>query len=69
MRILTRTELAQYSAKDLEALYGWISDQLLNTRYESPEWQACMISLQNIRMELAARIVAPVVPRPCGPGF
>ena len=64
MRIITRAELAHRSPRELAALYAWVSDQVLNTRYESPEWQSGMITLENIRREQAARNLRP---RPLGP--
>jgi hypothetical protein len=66
MRIITRTELAQRSPRELAALYAWVSHDVLNMRYQSPEWQAGMISLENIRQEQASRKTAP---RPRSPGF
>ena len=59
MRVITRTELAHLSKRELAALYAWVFDQVLHTRYESPEWSNGMITLENIRNELAARKNAP----------
>jgi len=68
MRTITRTELAQRSLRELAALYAWIANEVLRVRYGSPEWQAGMRSLENIREEQAARQVI-AQPRPRGPGF
>ena len=64
MRVITRTELARLSKRELAALYAWVSEEMLRTRYESPEWVNGMITLENILGELAARNTAP---RPPGP--
>ena len=39
MRVITRTELAHLSKRELAALYAWVSEQVLHARYESPEWR------------------------------
>ena len=64
MRVITRAELAHRSPRELAALYAWVSDQLLNTRYESSEWLIGMITLENIRREQATRSQRPRPPCP-----
>ena len=59
MRVFTRTELTHRSARELAALYAWITDEMLRTRYLSPDWEAGMVSLENIRREQAARRLVP----------
>ena len=64
MRVITRTELAPLSKRELAALYAWVFEQVLYTRHESPEWQNGMITLENIRCELASRTRTPRPPEP-----
>jgi hypothetical protein len=66
MRIITRTELAHRSKYDLDAMFDLVLSEMGHAPHGSPEWQNCLISLDNIRHERAARNAAP---RPRGPGF
>ena len=43
MRVISRNELAHRSARELAALYAWVSDEVFRTRYLSPEWQAAAL--------------------------
>ena len=64
--IITRTELEHRSKWDLDALLALVLQQIAHAPQGSPEWQNAIVSLNNIRQELAARDAAL---RPRGPGF
>jgi hypothetical protein len=64
MRVISRTELAHRSPRELAALFALVSDEVLRTRYQSPEWHQGMTTLENIRREQAAQKTKP---RPPGP--
>jgi hypothetical protein len=66
MRLLTRRELAHTSKYDLEALLGLALLEISYAKQGSPEWHRAMVSLVNIREELAAH---KMIPRPRGPGL
>jgi hypothetical protein len=68
MRIITRDELAYRSKYDLDALLAAVLEEIAHAKPGSPEWEAAMRSLVNIREEQAARQVI-VRPKPRGPGF
>lgn len=64
--IITRTELGCRSKWDLDALLALVLQEISHAPQGSPEWQNAVVSLNNIRQELAARNAAS---RPRGPGF
>lgn len=66
MRLLTRKELAHLSKYDLEALLALALLEISNAKHGSPEWRTAMVSLVNIRQELATH---KMTPRHCGPGL
>jgi hypothetical protein len=64
MRLITRSELAHRGKYDLEDLLALALLEISYAKQGSPEWHRAMVSLANIRQELAAR---KTVPRPRGP--
>ena len=66
MQLLTHAELAHRSRFDLEDLLGVALLELSYAKQGSPEWNNAMVSLVNIRQELAAH---KMTPPPRGPGF
>ena len=64
MRVISRTELARRNARELAALYAWVSEEIFDAPYGSQERRNGMISLENIRREQARRNRAP---QPGGP--
>jgi hypothetical protein len=66
MQLLTHTELAHLGRFDLEDLLGVALLELSYAKQGSPEWNNAMVSLVNIRQELAKH---KMIPRPRGPGF
>jgi hypothetical protein len=63
MRVISRTELTHRTARELAAMYAWITDEMLRARYLSPEWEAGLLSLENIRREQASRRAKPRGPK------
>lgn len=66
MRLITRTELTHRSKYDLEALLALALLEIRYAKQGSPEWHRAMVSLVNIREELAGH---KMTPRPRGPGL
>jgi hypothetical protein len=66
MILLTRTELAHLSKYDLEDLLAVALLEISYAKQGSPEWHRAMVSLINIRQELASH---KITPRPRGPGL
>jgi len=64
MRLITRTELTHRSKYDLEDLLALALLEISYAKQGSPEWHRAMVSLVNIRQELAAH---KMTPRPRGP--
>ena len=66
MRNITRIELQYRTGSDLNDLLNRVLLALSYVKEGSPEWQAAMESLDNIRQEQAIRNATA---RPRGPGF
>ncbi|WP_263349993.1 hypothetical protein [Acidicapsa acidisoli] len=64
MRVITRSELTYRSKYDLDAIFDLVLTEMGYASHGSPEWQNCMVSLDNIRHERAAR---NNITRPRGP--
>lgn len=68
MNVITRTELATLTNAELSGLFARISREVSEAKPQSREWHVAVISLENIRHELAERRVI-ARPKPRGPGF
>ena len=66
MRLITRTELTHRSKYDLEALPALALLEIRYAKQGSPEWYRAIVSLANIRQELAAQ---KMTPKAAGAGF
>lgn len=63
MRLITPSELTQYSENELSALFREVSQRAACTAPSSPERRNALRTLENVRRERAARR-APRLPQP-----
>lgn len=68
MNVITRTELAKLTNAELSGLFARISREVSDAKPKSREWYGAVVSLENIRHELAERRVI-VRSKPRGPGL